>query len=143
MEVFVDLEVLKKRISSYRTEGGLVKNVSDDVLLEMLIAWEQWTGPAKGFASAIGMNRMSVPKLIGKAKKLRREGHFPIEEFKEIKIEPAFLNNNEPSGLCRIELTWQGKQVIRFTLVGQLIEFLKATGSFKDIPIRDVDKKAA
>lgn len=141
--MFVDLEVLKKKISSFRTEGGLVKNVSDDVLMEMLVAWEHWTGPAKGFASAIGMNRKSIPKLIGKAKKLKREGHFPIEEFKEIKIEPAFLNNEDPSGLCRIELTWQGKQVIRFALVNQLIEFLKATGGFKDSPVRDVDKKVA
>lgn len=120
----MDLEILKKRISSFRGDGGRVKKVSDEVLVEILTAWEQWTGPAKGFASAIGMNRTSLPKLIGKAKRLRREGHFPIEDFKEIKIEqvsPA----GEVSGLCKIELNWDGKQVIRFALVDQLIDFLK------------------
>ena len=78
----MDYEVLKKKISSFRGEGGRVKKVSDEVLMEILLGWELWTGPARGFASAIGMNRTSLPKLIGKAKKLKREGHFPIEDFK-------------------------------------------------------------
>ena len=38
------------------------------------------------------MNRTSLSKLIGKAKKLKREGHFPIEDFKEIKIEQKALH---------------------------------------------------
>ena len=120
----MDLEVLKKKISTFRGEGGLVKKVSDEVLLEILSAWEQWTGPAKGFAVAIGMNRNSLPKLIGKGKKLKREGHFPVEDFKEVKIEPV-TGGTDASGLCRIELNWEGKQVIRFALVEQLIDFLK------------------
>src|ERR1035438_1398977 len=86
MEVFMDLEILKKKISSFRGDGGKVKNVSDEVLMEILVAWEHWTGPAKGFATTIGMNRNSLPKLIGKAKRLRREGHFEASEFKEVKV---------------------------------------------------------
>ena len=120
----MEIEVLKKKISTFRGEGGMVKNVSDEVLLEILSAWEQWTGPAKGFATTIGMNRNSLPKLIGKGKKLRREGRFPAEGFKEIKVEPA-MEGDETSGPCRIELNWEGKQVIRFGLVDQLIDFLK------------------
>jgi hypothetical protein len=113
----VELEVLRKRISSFRTEGGQLKNVSDEVLLEILLAWEQWTGPAKGFAAAIGMNRQALPKLIGKAKRLKREGHFPAEEFKEIKIA-------SPSPCSGIEVAWDSK-LIRFPGVDELIDFLK------------------
>jgi len=128
----VDLEVLKKKISTYRGEGGRVRITDDALLLEILLAWEQWTGPMRGFYSAIGVSPKGMASVIGKAKKLRREGHFPIESFKEIKIEPVAPMGEYTGGLCRIELTWNDHQVIRFGLVDQLIEFLKATGGFID-----------
>jgi hypothetical protein len=40
-EVFVDLEVLKKKISTFRGEGGRVRIMSEDLLMEILLAWEQ------------------------------------------------------------------------------------------------------
>ena len=123
----MDLEILKKKISSFRTEGGLVKNVSDEVLMELLVAWEHWTGPAKGFASVIGMNRKSIPKLIGKAKKLKREGHFPIDDFKEVKVEspPSELTSIHGGPCLGVEIFWDGGKLIRFQEVEQLINFLK------------------
>jgi len=45
----VDLEILKKRISSYRTPKGRITSLPDDLLCEILSAWEQWTGPSSGF----------------------------------------------------------------------------------------------
>ena len=134
----MDLEVLKKKISTFRGEGGRVRITDERLLMEILAAWEQWTGPASGFYSAIGVSQNGMASVIGKAKKLRREGFFPAEDFKEIKIEPV-LGGGEPSGLCRIELNWEGKQVIRFALVEQLVDFLKATGSFSN----EDDKKSA
>ena len=116
----MDLEILKKKISTFRGDGGRVKNVSDEVLMEILLAWENWTGSMKRFASALGMHRTSLPKLIGKAKRLKREGHFPVEEFKEIKVSefPA-------APLCQgIEIVWDKGKVIRFQHVEQLVEFL-------------------
>ena len=121
----MDLEILKKKISTYRGEAGRVRITDDLLLMEILHAWEQWIGPAKGFYSAIGVSAKGMASVIGKAKKLRREGHFPIEEFKEIKIEPVAPMGEDPSGLCKIELNWEGKQLIRFALVDQLIDFLK------------------
>ncbi len=121
----MDLEVLKKKISTFRGEGGRVRITDEALLMEILHAWETWTGPTKGFYSAIGVSAKGMASAIGKAKKLRREGHFPVEEFKEIKIEPVPPTDNYEGGLCRIELTWDGKQVIRFALVDQLIDFLK------------------
>ena len=120
----MDLEVLNKKVSSFRSEGGRVSKVSDELLMEILAAWEQWTGPAKGFYTALGISQKGISSIIGKAKKLKREGHFPVEEFKEIKIAPVHATG-DTAGLCTIEITWDGKQVIRFALVDQLVDFLK------------------
>lgn len=119
----MDLEILKKKISTFRTEGGHIKIKEDSLYLEILLAWEQWTGPATGFASTIGVNRNALSKLVGHAKKLRREGHFPAEEFKEIKVDAA---PSMSSGPCvGIELGLTDGKVIRFPQVDQLLEFLK------------------
>jgi hypothetical protein len=121
----MDLEILKKKISSFRTEGGHVKIKDDALFMEILLAWEQWTGPVTGFASAIGVNRHAVSKLVGHAKKLRREGHFPAGEFKEVKVEGT-PEGGFASGPCvGIELGLPDGKVIRFPQVDQLLEFLK------------------
>ena len=39
--VVVDLEVLKKKISTYRGDGGRVKITDDGLLLEILSEWEK------------------------------------------------------------------------------------------------------
>ena len=55
----MDLTILKKKLSSYKTDGGYVKNVSSDLLVEILSAWESWTGPVSGFYSGLGINGKS------------------------------------------------------------------------------------
>jgi hypothetical protein len=121
----VDLEVLKKRISSYRTPKGRITSLPDDLLCEILQAWEQWTGPSSGFYSALGADFRKMASLIGRAKKLKRDGHFPEESFKEIKVQ-----DNSTSvlaiGPCQgIEILWDGGKLIRFPHVDNLIDFLK------------------
>lgn len=118
----MDLETLKKKISTFRGDGGRVRITDEVLLMEILLAWEQWKGPSKEFYRAIGVSQTGMASIIGRAKKLRREGHFPAEEFKEIKIGGA----ESPSGPCvGIELSWDQGKVIRFQLVDQLVEFLK------------------
>jgi len=120
----MDMEILNKKVSSYRDNGGRVRKVSDELLLEILDSWEQWTGPAKGFYSALGVSAKGISSIIGKAKKLKREG-FPAGDFKEIKIDGAG-SPSTPSGPCiGIELCWDQGKVIRFPQVDQLVEFLK------------------
>ena len=122
----MDLEVLKKKISTYKGEGGRVSITSDDLLIEILLAWEQWTGPAKGFYTAIGISAKGISSIIGKAKKLRREG-FPTDSFKEVKIQesPSSLASLT-SGPCQgVEILWDGGKLIRFPHVEQLVDFLK------------------
>lgn len=122
----MDLTVLKKRISTFRSDGGKLRNVNDELLMELLTAWEQWTGPAKGFYLAIGVDPRKMAAMIGKAKKLKREGHFPVEDFKEIKVESS---NVVPfsCGPCVIEMSWDSGKLIRFSQVEQLVDFLTAT----------------
>lgn len=123
----MDLEVLKKRVSTYRTQGGQVRVKDPALLMEILLAWEQWTGPATGFASALGVHRKVIPTLIGKAKKLRREGQFPAEDFKEIQlVGPATATGAGGGAPCvGIELGLTDGRVIRFPQVDSLLEFLK------------------
>ena len=120
----MDLEILKKRISSYRTPGGKLTRVPDDLLVDILNTWEQWTGPASGFYSALGVDYRKMAGLIGRAKKLKREGGFPEEVFKEIKVESS--DSTLISNPCQgIEIVWDNGKLIRFPQVEVLIEFLK------------------
>ncbi len=115
----MDLEVLKKKISTFRGDGGKVRISDDILLLEILSEWEKWTGPADGFYKAIGVSAKGMGSIIGRAKKLRREG-FPAQEFKEIKIDPTPL-----SPCSGIEIVWDNGKLIRFPQVEYLIDFLK------------------
>lgn len=117
----MDLEVLKKKISTFRGDGGRVRITDDSLLMEILMAWEQWTGPADGFYKAIGVSQNGMASIIGRAKKLRREG-FPVQDFKEIKVSDPTVTNGPCSG---VELVWDNGKLIRFQQVELLIDFLK------------------
>ncbi len=112
----MDLEVLKKRISSYRTPRGRITRLPDELLCEILVAWEQWTGPSSGFYSAIGADHRKMASLIGRAKKLKREGHFPEDAFKEIKLQESPPGGASfASGPCLgVEILWDNGKLIRF-----------------------------
>jgi hypothetical protein len=119
----MDLEILKKKISTFRGEGGRVRITDDSLLMEILLAWENWQGAVKEFYRAIGVSPKGMASIIGRAKKMRRDGHFPAEEFKEIRVEnPPSLGSGPCTG---IELCWDQGKVIRFPQVDQLLEFLK------------------
>ncbi len=123
-EVFVDLEVLKKRISTFRGEGGRVRITDEGLMMEILLAWEQWTGPSGEFYRAIGVSQTGMASIIGRAKKLRREGHFPAGDFKEIKVADGGTLGSLPP-CSGIEIAWDNGKLIRFTAVDQLVDFLK------------------
>jgi hypothetical protein len=121
------MEVLKKKLSSYRTPKGRLTSVPDELLGEILSAWEHWTGPASGFHTALGADYRKMAGLIGRAKRLKREGHFPTETFKEVKIEDVHLSSSGLSSApCSgVEILWDNNKLIRFQQVEQLVDFLK------------------
>ena len=69
-------------------------------------------------------NKYQLVFLIKKAKQLKREGTFPEDGFKEIKLDvPA---SGFAGGPCQgIEIAWENGKLIRFSQVEQLVEFLK------------------
>ena len=121
----MEIEVLKKKISTYKGPKGRLCKITDPQLLhEILLAWESWTGQKKQFFTAIGVSHTGFASVIGRAKRLKREGHFPAEEFKEVQLpEGSSLPNG--SGPYGILLRWEDKRVIKFREVDQLVEFLK------------------
>jgi hypothetical protein len=123
----MDLEVLKKRISTFRGDGGKVRITDDHLYMEILSAWEQWKGSSKDFFRTIGVSKSGLAAIIGKAKRMRREGHFPAEEFKEIKVQdsPASLMSLAAGPCSGVEILWDNGKLIRFQQVEQLIDFLK------------------
>lgn len=118
----MELEVLKKKLSSFRTESGRVTRVSDDLLLEILSAWENWTGNAKDFYRGIGSNHKKMARMIGKAKQLRRDG--AAMPFQEISIDGLTDASDTPSINCDIEVH-ENNKVIKFRKVDLLVEYLK------------------
>lgn len=119
----MEIEVLKKKLSTFRTEKGKLTKVSDELAVEILLAWEEWTGPASAFYSALGTNHRKLISILSKAKKLKRDGRVPIEPFTEVKIIDGGSNTIH-SIVGGVELAWEGGRLIRFSGVPQLIEFL-------------------
>ena len=122
----MDLEVLKKKISTFRGDGGRVRISDDSLLMEILLAWEQWKGPSKDFYRAIGVSQTGMASIIGRAKKLRRDGYFPAEDFREVKISDGVHASSDGLPPCSgIEVAWGSGKLIRFQIVDQLVDFLK------------------
>ena len=125
----MELNTLKKKLSTFVTEGGYLKNVSDVVLYELLVSWEEWPGSHKEFYKAIGYSHTKLAGLLGRAKKLKREGHFGEDDFKEIGVEGGLIDSKSKKSSCQsIELEWDKNKVIRFPEVNQLLEFMKKAG---------------
>ena len=122
----MDLFTLKKKLSTYESDKGYLKNVGDDVLYEVLVAWENWTGASKDFYRALGFTHRQMAGIVGKAKKLKREGTFGSGEFKQVKIDPVMVETAAGSNPCLgAEITWTNGRVIRFSGVDMLVDFLK------------------
>lgn len=122
----MDNVTLKKKLSSYESDKGYLKNVSDEVLFEVLVAWENWTGTGKEFYRSLGFTQRQMASIIGKAKKLKREGHFGSGDFKQIKIEDPTVPSPSAVGPCAgAEIVWTNGRVIRFLQMDLLLDFLK------------------
>lgn len=121
----MDNVTLKKKLSTYVTSKGQLRNLSEEMLYEVLIAWESWTGPSAEFYRNLGFTYKQMAGVVGKAKKLKREGYFGTSEFKPAVVESqsAALVGDDPCPT--VEVIWTNGQVIRFSGVDHLVDFLK------------------
>lgn len=118
----MDNLVLKKRLSTFKSSKGSLTKVSDDVLVDVIRVWEQWTGKSTDLARELGLDKWQLIFLIKKAKQLKREGMFPVEGFKEIKVVEG---SGQLPPCTGIEVAWDNGKIIRFAEVSQLVDFLK------------------
>jgi hypothetical protein len=119
----MDLSILKKRLSSFKTKGGSFTKVSDDLLVDILRAWESWAGSSKDLYQGLGIKSYQLGSFIKKGKKLSKKGNYGSGEFKELQLDT--LVSGSPAMGSAIEVNWDNGKVIRFSQVEQLVDFLK------------------
>jgi hypothetical protein len=119
----MDSTTLQKKLSTYVSEKGQLRHVSDELLFEVLTAWENWQGTATSFYREIGFSQRQMASLIGKAKKLKRDGYFGDPGFKEVQLPQEFIS--PPSNSQFIEMALRDGKIIRFPHMEQLLEFIK------------------
>ncbi len=123
----METQSLKKKLSVYLTEGGYLKSVSDEALFHLLVGWENWTGTSAEFYRTLGFTHRQMAGLLGKAKKLKREGHFGNADFKVITLEdsPGASTQADVSPCMAAELVLPEGKLIRFQSINGLIDFIK------------------
>lgn len=122
----MDNVTLKKKLSAYISDAGRLKNLNEDILYEVLIAWENWTGPSADFYRTLGFTYKQMAGVIGKAKKLKRDGVFGGGEFKQIRVDGDLnMMATEQSPCAGAEIIWTNGRIIRFAGVDMLLDFLK------------------
>lgn len=123
----MDFVTLKKKLSTYVSAKGYLTNVSDEVLYEVLVSWENWTGSSKEFYRGLGFSQTQMAGIIGKAKKLKREGYFGASEFKQMTVEgePVSTASSHSAPCIGAEIVWTNGRIIRFSGVDMLLDFLK------------------
>ena len=123
----MDNTILKKKLNTFKTEKGSLKDVSSEVVFELLRSWEHWPGKSSDLCRELGLSRMQLVTMIQKAKKLVKNGMAPSEDFKEIKVSDSPSNlNSLVGGPCQgVEILWDNGKLIRFQQVEQLVDFLK------------------
>lgn len=119
----MDNMVLRKRLNTFKTAKGTLSKVSDDVVMEVLRAWENCLGTAADLYRDLGLSKMQMVTMIQKAKRLVKSGAVTEGEFKKIQTGMASGASLVTNG--SIELAWDQGKIIRFAQVEQLIDFLK------------------
>lgn len=119
----MDNAILKKRLNTFKSAKGTLKDVSQEVVFEVLRAWENWPGTAADLYRELGLSKMQMVTMIQKAKRLVKNGAVMESEFKEIAVAGGAP---QISGPCQgIELGLKDGKVLRFPSVEPLLEFLK------------------
>jgi len=112
--------ILKKRLNTFRNNKGAIRGVPDDLIMDILRAWEQWTNTAKSFYQSLGLKKQQLSIIIKKGKCLLKDGKKKLGPFTPVEIKAS-----ESCPKAPMVLNWDKKKSIRFYQVDHLIEFLK------------------
>ena len=72
----MDNAILRKRLSTFKSSKGSLTRVSDEVLIDVIRAWEQWNGKSTDLGRELGIDKYQLVFLIKKAKQLKRTSSF-------------------------------------------------------------------
>jgi hypothetical protein len=123
----MDNTVLRKKLNTYKSPKGVLKGMSNDVVLEVLHIWQNWSGTTADLYRDLELSKGQMSALIRQGKRLVKNGAVFDSNFKEINVveSPSNLTSLQ-SGPCQgVELLWDEGKLIRFQLVEQLVDFLK------------------
>jgi hypothetical protein len=115
----MDLEILKRKLSTYKNAKGSFRNLEPEVLVELLAYWEIFNGSRGEFCKGVGIKAKQMGSLLREAKKAKRNSG--SRDFKEVIITE---DPSSGSVVGAIEFIWADK-IIRFQNVEQLAHFLK------------------
>jgi len=124
----MDNTILKKRLNTFKSgKSGRLQDVGDEVVIDLLRAWENWPGTTADLCRELGLSPPQLAVLIKKGKSLLRSGVVTESEFKEVALSAV---GGEPMAPCvAIELNWSKGTVIRFPRVDDLLDFLKKSAA--------------
>lgn len=110
----MDNAILKKKLNTFKSYKGTLRDVSDEVVFEVLRSWENWPGKSSDLYRELGLSKMQMVTMIQKAKKLVKTGMAPPDEFKEIKVLESLSNLvSLASGPCSgVEVLWNGGKLM-------------------------------
>jgi len=121
----MELEVIRKKISTFKRKSGRVKITDDQLYMEILSAWENWPGTTADFYRGIEVSKTAMAGIIGKAKRMRREGHFPAPDmFTEVKVAEDTESSPKAPLSGVIVINWNKTSEISFNSVDHLVDFL-------------------
>src|SRR3989338_8712736 len=109
----MDNAILKKRLNTFKSAKGIIRKVSDEVVIDILRAWENWPGRTVDLYRELGLSKMQMAIMIKKAKRLIKSGVVVESEFKEVKLDWLMGASSTMAG--PIEASWDKGKVIRFS----------------------------
>ena len=125
----MDNAILKKRLNTFRAgKSGRLQEISNDVIVAVHRAWENWPGTTAEFCRELGVNPSQMGVVIKKGKALIKSGAVTESEFQELAAVAGVGGAAASSGTApcsAIELSWSEGRVIRFPRVDDLLDFLK------------------
>jgi hypothetical protein len=115
----MELEVMKKKLDTYRRPKGQFRGVKSDLLIELLRMWESHTGSSAEFARTLGMKPKQLGRLIQEARKIATTTEAIDPAFHELPVQDPGQSG------AGIEMVWGSDKIIRFPTVETLMDFLK------------------
>lgn len=121
----METAIIKKRLNTFKGAKGILRDVSDEVVMAVLRGWESWSGNTAEYYREIGLSKMQMVTMIQKAKRLVKSGKVMESEFQEIALPMS--SQGTLSTESAMELKLDVNRAIRFSQVDHLVEFLKKT----------------